>query len=51
MRGLTISDEQSEVIYLITQDNTIVHYTHSDDGRTVFHVAANYGRLQVMEAT
>ena len=41
--------KQSEYIRLIEEDNSLVQVTRYD-GDTIFHWAAIYGRLQVMEA-
>ena len=41
--------KQSEYIRLIQEDPSLVQVTRYD-GRTIFHEAALYGRLQVMEA-
>ena len=42
-------NKQSEYIRLIEEDNSLVQLTRSY-GTTIFHDAALYGRLQVMEA-
>ena len=42
--------EPSEYIRLIQEDPSLVQVTRSLDGTTIFHGAARYGRLQVMEA-
>ena len=41
--------KQSEYIRLIQEDPSLLKLTHSY-GSTIFHMAALYGRLQVMEA-
>ena len=42
-------NKPSEYIRLIEEDNSLLQVTASD-GTTIFHMAAYYGRLQVMEA-
>ena len=42
-------NKQSEYIRLIQEDPSLVQVTDYD-GQTIFHYAARYGRLQVMEA-
>ena len=48
MRRL-VEDKPSDYITAVEQDNALVQVTNSD-GRTIFHDAVYYGRLQVMEA-
>ena len=45
-----MQDKPSEYIRLIQEDPSLVQVTHSGDENTIFHWAAHYGRLQVMEA-
>ena len=49
MRELIRDNKQSEYIRLTQEDPSLVQVTRHD-GRTTFHLAAIYGRLQVMEA-
>ena len=44
-----MKDKPSEYIRLIQEDPSLVQMTHSR-GRTIFHMAARYDRLQVMKA-